>query len=507
MTLPLLPLTGRDLTPAEVEQVALHRRPVALAPAAERRLAASRAVVERALAADRPVYGLTTGLGSRVGHKLAAADLAEFSYRTIRGRAHGVGPELGAAETRAVMLARLNGWLAGGAGITPALATLLAEMLNRDLRPVLYSIGSLGAGDLCLLAHLGLGMIGEGEADLGGERGPAAALFAKAGLQPAVLGPKDGLAIANASSLSAGLAALALAKAARLGATAQVAAALALEAFRGNLTPLGEAAGAARPQPGQQAAAAELRALLDGSLLLQPGQARRLQDPISLRCVAPVHGSFKAALAFAEAALDPEINGAADNPLILVAPDPASGDEAISTGNFHTPLLALSLDTLGQAAAQVAGLSLARASRLVQNRFSGLPDNLTALGSGASGFAPLMKIGESLYGEIRHLALPVSGEMRWGADGTEDDVTHTPLAAKKLGQLLERLALLLGLELLVGAQALELRAPEQVAPAVAAALSAVRRFVAPLEEDRSLSAELRALGRAVERGELAGLVA
>jgi histidine ammonia-lyase len=501
MSAPPLQLTGRDLTPADVEEVALHRRPVALAEAATRRLAESRAVVERALAADQPVYGLTTGLGSRVGHKLAAADLAAFSYRTIRGRAHGVGPELTAAEARAVMLARLNAWLAGGAGISPALATLLAEMLNRDLRPVLYSIGSLGAGDLCLLAHLGLGMIGEGEADLGNQRGPAAALFARAGLAPAVLGPKDGLAIANASSFSAGLAALALAGAARLGATAQVAAALALEAFRGNVTPLSEAAGRARPQPGQRAAAAELRGLLEGSLLLQPGQARRLQDPISLRCVAPVHGGFKAALAFAEAALDPELNGAADNPLILVA-----SDEAISTGNFHTPLLALALDTLGQAAAQLAGLSLARASRLVQHRFSGLPDNLTALGSGASGFAPLMKIGESLLGEIRHLALPVSGEMRWGADGTEDDVTHTPLAAKKLGQLLERLALLLALELLVGAQALELRAPSQVAPKVAAALSAVRRQVAPLAEDRSLSAELRALGAAVQVGTFAALV-
>lgn len=497
---PLL-LTGRDLTPAEVEAVALRGRNVAIAAAAAERLAASRAVVERALAADQPVYGLTTGLGSRVGHKLATADLAAFSYRTIRGRAHGVGPELTAGETRAVMLARLNAWLAGGAGVSPTLATLLAEMLNRDLRPVLYSIGSLGAGDLCLLAHLGLGMIGEGEACLGPERGPAAALFARAGLAPAELGPKDGLAIANASSLSAGLAALALARAERLRATAQVAAALALEAFRGNTTPLSAAAGAARPQPGQQAAAAELCRLLCGGLLLRPGQARRLQDPISLRCVAPVHGSFATALAFAEAALDPEINGAADNPLIVT-----ESGEAISTGNFHTPLLALALDTLAQAAAQLAGLSLARASRLVQNRFSGLPDNLTALGSGASGFAPLMKIGESLYGEIRHLALPVSGEMRWGADGTEDDVTHTPLAAKKLAQLLDRLALLLALELLVGAQALELRAPDQVAPRVAAALAAVRRHVAPLAEDRSLSAELRALGAAVEDGAFALLL-
>lgn len=496
----ILILTGRDLSPAAVEAVARGRK-VAIARAAEQRLAESRAVVERALAADQPVYGLTTGLGSRVGHKLAAADLAEFSYRTVRGRAHGVGPELAAAEVRAVMVVRLNSWLNGGAGVSPALAALLAEMLNRDLRPALYSIGSLGAGDLCLLAHLGLGMIGEGDAWLGQARGPAAQLFAKAGLTPATLGPKDGLAIANASSFSAGIASLALARAARLGATAQVAGALALEAFRGNVTPLSEAAGAARPQPGQRAAAAELRDLLAGSLLLEPGQARRLQDPISLRCIAPVHGAFRTALVFAEAALDPEVNGAADNPLIVV-----ETGEAISTGNFHTPLLALSLDTLAQAAAQVAGLSLARASRQVQNRFSGLPDNLTALGSGASGFAPLMKIGESLLGEIRHLALPVSGEMRWGADGTEDDVTHTPLAAKKLGQLLERLALMLAFELLVTAQALELRAPSRVAPKLAAALTEVRRHVAPLEEDRSLSAELRALGQAVEDGAFARLL-
>lgn len=489
MSVPLL-LTGHDLTPAQVHAVAVLRRPVALSGAALESLAAGRAVVERALADEKPVYGLTTGLGSRVTHRLSAADLADFSYRTVRGRAHGVGAPLPAPAVRALMLVRLNGLLNGGAGISPPLVLLLSEMLNRDLRPLVPAIGSLGAADLCLMAHLALTMIGEGEAELGEERGPAAALLDKAGLAPGVLGPKDGLALINASALGAGLGALALDEARALQGLLQVSAALTMEGFRASTTPFDPRVVAARPQPGQAEASAELRRLLQGGLLLEPGQARRLQDPISLRCAGVVHGALLAAIGFAEAALAPELNGAADNPLIL----PADG-EVLSTGNFHTPLLALSLDQVALAAAQAGANALARGSRLLTERFSGLPNNLIGRDAGHSGFAPVMKVGEAVLGEIRHLAQPVPGDIRWGADGTEDDVTNTPLAGKKLLELLERLRHLVALELMLAAQAVELARPARLGPAMTAALAAVRGCVAPLTEDRPLTADLARLER------------
>lgn len=484
---PLL-LTGRDLTPALVHAVAVGRRPVEIAPEAERRLLAGRAVVDRALAAGEAVYGLTTGLGARVGHRLSEADLADFSTRTVRGRAHGVGAPLPGAQVRAMMATRLNGFLNGGAGVSPGVVLLLRDMLNRDLQPLVPSIGSLGEGDLCLMAHLGLCMIGEGEAVFGGRTGPAGLLLAEAGLEPVALGPKDGLGIINASAVGAGLAALALDEAAALYRTAQLVAAVTYEGFRANVTPLDPAAVAARPQPGQAEASAELRRLLSGGLLLEPGNARRVQDPISLRCVGATHGALRATIAFAEAALDPELNGAADNPVIL----PDEG-RAISTGNFHTPLLALSLDQVALSAAQVGANALARGARLMAERYSGLSNNLIARDAGFSGFAPVMKVGEALLGELRHLAQPVPGDIRWGADGTEDEVTNLPLAGKKLLQLLERLRYLLGLELLLAVQALELAAPARVSPTVASTAAAARALVPTLVEDRPLTADLRRL--------------
>jgi histidine ammonia-lyase len=470
-----------------VAAVARKGRRVAIAPEAAARLAASRAVVEAHFDDDKPVYGLTTGLGPRVTHRLSRD---EASALTVLGRSVALGPPLPDEVVRALMVVRLNGLLAGGAGCNPVVAERLADWINAGLLPVIPSIGSIGAGDLCLMAHLGLGLIGEGEARLAGETLTASEGLGRAGLAPLDLGPKDGLAICNASSASAGMAALALADAEDLIATAQIAAALSLEGFRGNLTPIDPRVTAARPQPGQAWAAEGLRALLAESLLLEPGAARRLQDPISLRCIAPVHGSLRAALDFARPAVDAELNGAADNPLVLT-----DDGEILSTGNFQTPLLALSLDTLSQAVAQVAALSLGRSSKLLLERLSGLPANLSPRGPSRSGFAPLLKTGEALVGEIRHLALPVPVEPRWAGEGVEDELTNAPLAARKAADALMRLRLLLAIELTVAAQAAELAKPERLGRGPAKALELVREVMPALDDDRALGSQVARLER------------
>jgi len=483
---PLL-LTGDDLTAADLAAVARAGRLVAVAPAARQRLAAGRRVVEAAIERNLPVYGLTRGLGPQVTHSLSREDMAAFSLRTLRGRAHAVGPRLPVDQVRAVMAVRLNGLLKGGAGITPALAELLAELLNRALHPQVPSIGSVGASDLCVLAHLGLALVGEGEIEVGGRVLPAAEALIAAGLAPAVLGPKDGIALCSASSLSAGLGGLALHDAGQLWRLAQLAAAATLEAFRGNLTPHDPAATAARPAPGQQEASAHLLAILAGSALLDSAQARRLQDPLSLRTVGPLHGSLLAALRFLEPAVLAEVNGAGDNPLAVT-----EDGRLISTANFHTPALALALETLAQAVALAASGSVARGGKLLTPAVSDLPLGLSPRGPGNSGVAPLLKTAQSLLQEIRHLAQPVPGDLRPAGDGVEDDSTTAPQAAKKLVEALWRLRLVLGVELIVAAQAMDLREAKP-APVVAAAIAAIREVVAPLDDDRPYGADLERL--------------
>ncbi|HEX6102254.1 MAG TPA: aromatic amino acid ammonia-lyase, partial [Alphaproteobacteria bacterium] len=196
-------LSGRGLTPERVAEAARGRRPVALAPDALERMRRSRAVVERAFAEDRAVYGLTTGLGARVGHRLTPEDASDFSRQTILGRANAVGPRLPAEAVRALMVVRANQMALGGSGAQPAIARLLVDMVNAGVHPEVPSIGSIGAADLCQLAHLGLALIGEGKAEHGGALLPAGEALARAGLAPVALGPKDGLAICNSNAATA----------------------------------------------------------------------------------------------------------------------------------------------------------------------------------------------------------------------------------------------------------------------------------------------------------------
>lgn len=225
----------------------------------------------------------------------------------------------------------------------------------------------------------------------------------RAGLAPAALGPKDGHVLCGASPLAAGQGALALHETGAVLALAQAVTALTYEGFRANTSPLDARVLELRPAPGQSRAAGELLALLDGGELTDPRAARRVQDPLSLRCAAQVHGAAYAALDFAAAALDPELNGCGDNPVVL-----ADSGEILSCGNFHTPALALALDTVALALTQTAALSAERMRRLLDPAVSGLPANLSPHGPERSGFAPLTKTAQALVAEIRLRSVPVS---------------------------------------------------------------------------------------------------
>lgn len=488
-------LSGEGLTVETLTAAARGRPSVRLSEDAQARMARSRAVIETAVAEGRPLYGVTTGLGARATEALSAAALTAFSYDTLRGRAHAIGPALPREAVRAAMIVRLNGLATGASGASPAVAAHLAACLSADLTPLVGAIGSIGAADLVLGATMGRALIGEGR--MLGEDGPveAGAALAAAGLTPPELGPRDGLALANHSSFSAALAALACHGAIVAVDAAQTAAALSCEAFRANLSPLYPRVLAARPQAGQETAASGLLARLEGSALREPGQARRLQDPISIRCLAQIHGAALAAVDGLRAAVETEINAAADNPVVL----PDSGD-ALSGGGFMTPMLTLSAETAARALGMLATAQLGRIKALTTERLTGLPQFLETGGGPSNGYAPMLKVAEALTAQVLHAgaATPIFPSLN--ADGVEDALTNAPLAAQSLSEGVAALGRLTALELVVSTTAIELRAPERPAPFVAATAGKVRAISPPPDAHRSISQELEQLAEAVAEG-------
>lgn len=488
-------LNGQMLDPASVEKVAQGGK-VAIDPATRPLLERGRRIVERHLSEGIPVYGLNTGLGARAGQMLAAEALAEFSLRMVRGRAQGLGLPLAASEVRAVIVTRLNTLLSGAAGASPAVADYLVEVINRNIVPVMPRHASIGAGDLVAMAALPHALIGEGEILVAGERRPAAEALRSAGLKPLALAPKDGQVLCNSTAFSVGLAALAAARARRAVTSLQIAGALSFVGFRGNRTPFQKQATRMRPQPGEVEAGDELLALTDcGTAEVK---ARRFQDPLSLRCMPQVHGAAYAEAARLAAALSVELNSVADNPVVLL-----DEEKIIGTSNFHMPHLTLTLDSMARALALAATDSVSRIQRLMSPSFSDLPPLLSSESTDRAGFGPLMKPAEALRAEIIHLSQPVPILPSHNADGQEDAATFSALAAQKLAELLDRLDLLIALELAAGAQAVDLAGVKQLPARLAPVHKALRGISRFIDDDRPLGREIeRVAAELVSRGKL-----
>jgi len=484
---PLL-LTGRTLKISDVRAVAVDGRQVEISSECRGRMTDGRAVVERYFKDNIPAYGLNTGQRMRATDMLSADEAAEFSVKMVRGRAQAIGEPLPVSVARAAMPVRLNTLLSGEAGANPGIADALLNALNCGFTPVMPATGSIGAGDLVVMAAIPHALMGEGDAFFDGERMSGADALHKAGLKPLTLGPKDGLVLCNNQAHSASFACLAARSARTLLDAANISAALVMEGFRANVSPFSSAAAGIRPQAGQVETAKAFRDLLDGSALMHDGAARRLQDPISLRSIIQSHGAVYAALDVLEAAIDVEINHAPDNPAVLLAED-----AIVSTGNYHTPWLSQALDTAARTLAVLASDAVSRIHRLCTPDMSGLAPLLSSAATDRAGFGPLLKPVEALRASIIHLANPVPVVPSFNAVGVEDAATFTPLAASKLMQLCEQLSYLLAYELLAGAQALDLAAPDGVAPLIAAAHEQVRALSAFLDDDRPIGREVEAV--------------
>ena len=490
-------LTGQDLTPADLVAIGAGAK-VELAAAGLARMARTHGLLQQAIAEGRPMYGITTGLGPRVVERLSTEEQSAMSVNTLRGRAHAVGSPLPVPTIRGAMAIRANSLLIGAAGADPGLARLIADCLNAGLTPLVRETGSIGAADLIWGASMGLPLIGEGQMDTPDGPRPAAEALAAAGLAPYRPGPREGLALANHSSMTASLAALGIEQLRISLDSVQTAAALTLEGFRANLTPFDRRVLALHPQPGQDMAATGLLSRLAGSDLTRPGHSRRVQDPLSLRNLAQVHGAVFAALDVAVAALDTELNGAPDNPAVL------DDGAVLSTGAYLTPHLTITLGALTQALTHLAAAQVARISKQVHPRFTELPVGLGAGDVASTGFAPAMKTAEALFSEILQLAAPSPVYPSAAADGVEDVVTHSAIPAKALGPIAERLNRLTAMELMIAAQAVELRELDTIAPFNETTMARVRAEIPPLTHDRPLAEDIMTLAASVGSGQFAG---
>lgn len=476
--MPKIPLDRDFVTCQWLARCARGRDGFELAPAALERLRADRAVVERVLAGGAPVYGLTTGLGGNLGYRLESGEILAFQEQVILGRMVGVGDPLPQDVVRAGQLARVISFARGGTGVSPAVAVAAVALLDRGVTPVVPAIGSIGAGDLGLCAHLAAPLIGRGEAWFRGQRMPGAEALAAAGLEPAQLQAKDGLGLINASPITGGYAALVATDLCDLLLVAAAVAALADEAYAANLNVFDPRLAAARPAGAQPAAAALFRALLAGSSLhAQP--PRSIQDALSFRTMAQLFGSCHAALAQLCDAVEAEINGSSDSPLVF-----AAEGEMLSSPNFHAPMVALSFDSMAIALTHLATASVQRLIKLQNPQLSGLPRYLSPVGGASVGFNAFQKAAAALHAEIRLKATPASLDAVVVSETVEDHATHAFLCVRKLAEQLSLMRMLVAAEALVAAQAFDLRAGAVPGAGTRHVHEALRAAVPMLHADR-----------------------
>jgi histidine ammonia-lyase len=494
----LVALDGTSLTLDAVRAVADRGARVQLAPAAAERMRATRSIVDAIVARNDVVYGITTGFGKLSEVAIPPARLADLQRNLVRSHAAGVGARLPAREVRAMMLLRANVLARGHSGARPELAELLAAMLNASLHPPVPEQGSVGAsGDLAPLAHLALAVIGEGTLlTPDGER-PAADALRSAGLAPAVLQPKEGISLINGTQAHTAVAGLALADALVLWHTAHVAGAMTLEALMGTPVAFDARIHDARGQRGQVESAALLRALLADSEIRESHRANdpRVQDAYALRCMPQVHGPVRDALRFAEDLVARELNAATDNPLVF------DDGTMLSGGNFHGQAVGLAADVMAIALTNLATMSERRIDRLVNPDLNfGLPAFLASDPGLNSGFMMAQVTAAALASECKGLAHPATVDTIPTDGGKEDVVPMAMGAAVKLRRIVQNVRRVLAIELMCGAQGIDLRAPLRPGAGVRAAHAAVRAQVPPLGDDRVLGPDIELLAVAVGDG-------
>ncbi len=471
---------------------------LALAPGCRAAIDASARTVAEAAGGERAVYGVNTGFGLLAKKRIPPDQVRELQRRLVLSHSAGTGPDLPAGVVRLILALKVNALARGHSGVRMGVIEALLALYNRGVLPVVPAKGSVGAsGDLAPLAHLTGVLIGEGEADVDGERLPAAAALARAGLSPLALEAKEGLALLNGTQVSTALGLAGLFAAEDGFAAALVAGALSVDAALGSDGPFDARIHDLRGQPGQRDVAALYRSLLQGSGIRDSHREghETVQDPYSLRCQPQVMGAVLDHLRFAAGVLEREANAVSDNPLVF----PESGD-ILSGGNFHAEPVAMAADVLALSIAETGALSERRIALLMDTHLSGLPPFLVADGGLNSGFMIAQVTAAALASENKQMAHPASVDSLPTSANQEDHVSMATHAARRLSDMADNLAGIVAVELLAAAQGVDLRAPLASSPALERARALLRARVPVWTVDRAMAPDIAAAKRLVTEG-------
>lgn len=492
-------LDGYSLTLDDVIKVARGFKEVGLSDAGRKQIVASREIVEKILEEETPVYGISTGFGDFSRIFISKEKREKLQKNLILSHATGVGEYLPEDVVRAAMLLRANSLSKGYSGIKLSTVEMLLGLLNKRVCPVVPSKGSVGAsGDLAPLSHLVLVMLGEGQAFVNGQLMSGAEALDKSGLTPVALGGKEGLALINGTQIMTAVGCMVWQDAVNLLKAADVAAGLCIEALRGTRAAFDPRISQVRPHAGQIATTDNMLRLTAQSPIIESHvNCSKVQDAYSLRCVPQVHGASKDALRRVEETLSIEINAATDNPLIM----PDTG-EAVSGGNFHGQPIALVMDYLKLAIAEIGNISERRTNRLLDAHLSELPPFLTAYPGEDSGLMITQYTAASLVSENKVLVHPASADSIPTSANQEDHVSMGTIAARQAWEILKNVQYILAIECLAAAQGIDFLAPLTPGVGTRAAHEAIRQVVPPLDEDRMPAPDIESIYRLIADGSM-----
>jgi histidine ammonia-lyase len=429
---------------------------------------------------DEPIYGINTGFGSLYNVKISNENLSKLQENLVKSHACGTGEEVPEAIVKIMLLLKIQSLSYGNSGVQLETVERLIDFYNNDILPVVYTLGSLGAsGDLAPLAHLSLPLLGEGEVYMDGFRQPAAKVLEKMGWKPIVMKSKEGLALLNGTQFMSSYGVYVLLKSVKLCYLADVIGAISLEGFDGRIEPFNELIHLVRPHKGQIVTARRFNELLEDSEIIAQAK-QHVQDPYSFRCIPQVHGATKDTIDYVKKVFRTEINSVTDNPNIFI-----ETDQIISGGNFHGQPLALTLDFLGIALAELGSISERRTYQLISG-LRGLPPFLVSNPGLNSGFMIPQYTAASIVSQNKQLATPASVDSIVSSNGQEDHVSMGANAATKTLRIVDNLERILAIELMNASQAIEFRRPLQSSDFIEMFLKSYREEVPLVEEDRIL---------------------
>jgi histidine ammonia-lyase len=491
------------MTLADLMAIARGGAQAKLTQGAEERIRKTRRLIEKWVEDEKTIYGITTGFGALSDVAISKKDTRRLQENILMSHAAGVGDPLDEEAVRATMALRIKDLARGHSGIRLETVQHLLALLNWGVCPVIPQKGSVGAsGDLAPLAHLALVLVGLGEAFYKGQRMSGSQVLSKCGLKPIRLESGEGLALVNGTQVMTAIGALPVDSAITLSKMTDLAAAMSLEVLMGSRTEFNKRIHEIRPHPGQAAAADNMERIIQNSeIITSHKDCSRVQDAYTLRCSPQVHGATKDAINYCRRVIKTEMNSSTNNPLIF-----SESQDFLLGGNFHGQPVALALDFLSMAVAELANISERRIERLVNPKLSGLPAFLVSDGGLNSGFMIAQYTAAALVSENKVLCHPASVDSIPTSANKEDHVSMGTIAARQCREIIMNTENVIAIELLCGAQALDLFTNLKPGEGTLKAYQVIRQTIPPLEKDRILSNDIMAMKDLIRSGKILAAV-